>query len=220
MFKLTAKLRDNAASEMKRYGSAHYTITTDEPEYPYSLGYLKVEKVADAMQWTVYNLARQDIGFHSSPTVTFADRDAAIAHIRDTYTAAHERYRIARATITALIHEGLSPVRSLRGGTEMPTIIMEIIDAAGERFTFRMLVTVQEALTAMDYLTTRSQGRYIVNIIGFVATGQTYSIHRHGFAKWQVPAMGKDYQIAGWESTTGEGRRHTDAFRAAISKAA
>lgn len=220
MFKLTAKLRTNADHEMSQYGSATYTIITDEAAYPYTLANLKFTKATG--EWTVYGFHRNDIGFSfdEANSRTFDDRAAALAFIRDTYEEAHSRYAAACAEVLAHLRADLSPVEFvgyLKEGAstpKQPQIIIEVITTGKDRFTFRMVVTIQEALTALDYLYARTNGRLVVNIVGRVTT--SYVHNRCGFAKWVVPAMSQDYQIDQWRSRTGEGRRQTNAFYAAL----
>lgn len=207
------------ALSLKISSTAHQLATSDTVTYSlrgegyrYSMGYVK--NVRGEEEWTSYCVGRRDIGFEMETTV-HPNRAAAMSAIRAAYDAAEARYAEFHALIVGILNsaEGLSTIAPYGSWQHDEEITMKIIDTQNEYPTMRLVLTVQEALTALDYLYERSDRRFVTYDIGRVVNGEA---DRPAYVAWKVPYGHSDYTLAGWTSTSGEGRRQTNAFNKAI----
>ncbi len=209
MTALTLKLQDRSGYVID---SPCRTYTIFAEGYPYSMGYVKNTFADDT--WTVYCLTRRDIGLGLVPTETFPTRAEALAHIRAVYDAAEAKFDARCAEVREILHRELSPIVEAYRPYDRP-VRVTIIDCKDHADTITMTMNVQEALTALDWLYARSEQRFVITIEGAISSDK--EPYRHSYCGWKVPALEQDYHLMGYRSTTGEGRRHTNEFYAAIN---
>jgi len=187
-------------------GATHYTLFASDG-FGYSFGQLKQCVVgADGIEsWLPYCIGNRAIGLHELNCPTFTSRGDALAWVRQQYEAALSRRSAIAAEVFGILLNfgGLSPIREVSPGYgQQGSVVMGIISTNNGQGYIEIDVTPQEALTALDHLHSRSDGRFVPTIVGRRSAPDA----RVGFAEWTIPYGSRDYHVMGWRSTTGAGR--------------
>lgn len=196
-----AKADANNACNVEQYGCEQFKVFASD--WPYTLASFKHDVKPEV--WTVYCMARADIGLGLVETTKFDTKAEAAGFIRQTYETALSVYHAKCAEVFAVLYQGLSPVQVVDAK------YVELTEGKGESIAVRMIfnegwsaiemaMTVQEALTALDYGFERAG--MVASIVGRKIPGSNHG----GWVGWTIPAMSKDYHLAGYRSLTGKGR--------------
>lgn len=198
MTNLTAK----SNSSLYGHKFSHYVLFAEG--YPYSFGSVYV---TDAGKFKVSGLGREDRNWHQLDCPTFDTIPEALSFVRGAYETAMAGYHQNCAEIMAYINQGLSKVEQFdkRYNAEIQKVLVKIGRNFG-KVRFTMILTIQEAITALDYLYSRSQDA-TVSIAGLIDGSQYTNEYRTSYAQWYIPVSSDDYHLCGYRSLEGVGRK-------------